>query len=140
VINYVIVHSFLKVFFAFFLLQSSSLWSQDSLVSLLNRLEYDQEIKGLFVPKGYFSNSASIFIGSARIVPSPAKLYTLGWCPALQLESVRYEGSTEDFFNLAMSLARNSRTDLYFRRLKTNDAQEEANYFISKSGKVKPES
>ena len=130
----------MRLFFAGFLLQTSSLWAEESLVALLNRLEYDQEIKGLFVPKDYFNNRASIFIGSARIIPSAAKLYTLGWRPALQMESVRYEGSTKDFLKLATNLARNSRTDLYFRGLKTTDAQEETNCFISKSGKVEPES
>jgi len=140
VVNSIIVIRFFSLFTFFLVILSSNLWSEDNLTSLLSRLEYDQEIKGLFVPKGYFKNRDSIFIGSARIIPSAAKLYTLGWRPALQMESVRYEGSTKDFLKLATNLARNSRTDLYFRRLKTTDTQEETNCFISKSGKVVPES
>lgn len=119
---------------------SSNLWSEGNLASLLSRLEYDQEIKGLFIPRGYFKNRDSIFIGSAKIVPAPAKLYALGWSPAFQLEFVRYGGSREDFMNLAVNLAKSSRSDFYFNRFRTDDCPWEADCFISKNGEVKPRS
>ena len=139
-VNSVIVPKFLPVFLFFITLSSSRLWSEGNLASLLDRLEYDQEIKGLFVPKDYFNNRGSIFIGSAKIIPAPAKLYSIGWSPAFQLDSVRYGGSTKDFFNLAINLAKSSRSDLYFSRLRTEDCPGEVDCFISKNGKVEPRS
>jgi len=121
-----------------FVLSAFDVRGEGNLAGLLNRLEYDQEIKGLFVPKGYFDNRGSLLIGSARIVPSSTKLYALGWSPALQLQSIRYGGSAEDFFHLATNLAKNSRSDLYLSRLTTEDGICEADYFISKYGQIKP--
>jgi len=122
----------------FLIFASSHLKSEDSLSFLLSHLEYDQEIKGLYVPAGYFKGlQGSLFIGSARITPAAGKLYCLGWTPVLQLDSIAYRGSARDFFSVAKELAVKSRSDLHLNRLKTDDCMEEANYIVSRNGFVK---
>lgn len=129
-ISYLVVNSFLAV---------SQARSEPYLSFLLDHLEYDAEIKGLFLPKGYFDGlKGSLYIGSAKIKPSAGGLYCFGWQPALHLDSISYGGSSKDFFAMAKDLAKKCRSDLYLNRLKTHDGVEEESYIVSKSGTVKP--
>lgn len=106
----------------FFLSLPPSLLASESLTSLIGRLEYDQEIRGLFVPDGWFKEmGGSLLIGSAKIIPEPGRLYSLGWRPAFHLDSVSYSGTRIAFFNLAKFLAKQSRARFYLTRVQTKD-------------------
>jgi len=110
------------VCFLFYLSLSSNLLASESLTSLIGRLEYDQEIRGLFVPDGWFKEmGGSLLIGSAKIIPEPGRLYSLGWRPAFHLDSVSYSGTEVDFLNLAKFLAKKSRACFYLTRVQTKD-------------------
>lgn len=112
--------------------------SADFVLDIFRQLEYDQEIRGLFIPHGWTPwLRGSLYIGSAKMIPDAEKLYSLGWKPALHLESVTYRGSSAQFFELAQNLAKNNRTNLYLRRVQTSDRDGEFDCTISKDGNVK---
>lgn len=114
--------------------RTSSLASE-SLSNLFDRLEYDQEIRGLFVPQGWFNGmGGDLLIGSVKVIPDSGNLYCLGWRPALYLDSIFYTGSFSDFFDLASRLAKQSRANVHLTRVKTKDRREEFDCTISSEG------
>lgn len=93
------------------------------LVELAKNLEYDQEIKGLFIPKNWSPDlSSDLYISSVRIIPTPAKLYSIGWKPALFLTQVCFKGTQEEFFMLAKKLSRESGFMIFLDGLTTKDS------------------
>lgn len=112
--------------------------ASDSFNDLLGHLEYDQEIRGLFIPGGYTeSMSEDLYIGSAKIRPDGGKLYCLGWRPALHLEQVRYGGSWQHFLELTKTIAKKSRSSLYLRSVQTKDRQEGFCCLVTPEGGVR---
>ena len=105
---------------------------------LLSRLEYDQEIRGLFIPKGYFHGlPEDLAVGLARISPENRKLYSLGWRPALHLDCVSYGGSSASLIHLVQNFARKNRTTLYLNRVRTQDRSDDFSVRISRDGFVR---
>jgi len=114
-----------------------TLLASEALASLVCRLEYDQEILGLFIPEEWDeAMGGDLLIRSARVIPDSGRLYCLGWQPALHLDSVSYTGKTKTFFELARRLAKNSRTKIHLTRVKTNDQQSDFSCTITPEGKV----
>lgn len=105
-----------------FLVKKSKAPHLPPLVELARNLEYDHEIKGLFIPKSWTEDlTADLYIGSTRIQPAPAKIYSIGWKPALFLTCVRFGGSKKDFFQIATKLSRQSGLLIYLNGLTTTD-------------------
>ena len=112
--------------------------SSNPFFDLLSRLEYDQEIRGLFIPKGYFHGlPEDLAVGLARISPENGKLYSLGWRPALHLDCVSYGGSSASLIHLVQNFARKNRTTLYLNRVRTQDRGDDFSITISRDGFVR---
>lgn len=106
----------------YFLVKKTTPPRPPPLVELAKNLEYDHEIKGLFIPKSWTPDlTADLYIGSTRIQPAPGKIYSIGWKPALFLTCVRFSGSKKDFFQIATKLSRQSGLLIYLNGLTTKD-------------------
>ena len=105
------------------------------LVELAKNLEYDHEILGLYVPKGWTPEMVgSLYVGRARIVPAPAKLYSLGWKPAFVLENVRFGGSINQLGQIAAKASVQSKTPIFIRGALTSDASQKPAYLMAEKG------
>ena len=94
------------------------------LVELAKNLEYDQEVLGLYVPKGWTPEIvADLYIGRARIVPTPGKLYSIGWKPTFVLENIRFGGSTKQLGELVAKASAQARSPILIRGALTTDSR-----------------
>jgi len=93
------------------------------LVELAKNLEYDQEVLGLYVPKGWTPEIvADLYIGRAHIVPTPARLYSIGWKPAFVLENIRFGGSTRQLGEMAAKASAQAKSPIYIEGALTSDS------------------
>ena len=102
---------------------------------LLNRLEYDQEIRGLKIPAHWLPDlKQDLFIGRASIQPSQSKLWSIGWKPALKLENVTFNGSLNDLGAMFAKLSRSARTSITIEHLSTRDHQDASVFLVAENG------
>ena len=104
-------------------------------LDLLNRLEYDQEIRGLKIPAHWMPDlNEDLYIGRASIQPSQSKLYSIGWKPALKLENVTFNGSLNELGKMFAKLSRSARTSITIEHLSTTDHQDGSIVLIAENG------
>lgn len=105
------------------------------LVELAKNLEYDHEILGLYVPKGWTPEMVgSLYVGRARILPAPARMYSLGWKPAFVLENVRFEGSIDQLGQIAAKASAQSKAPIFIQGALTSDASKNPAYLMAEKG------
>ena len=104
-------------------------------LDLLNRLEYDQEIRGLKIPAHWMPDlNEDLYIGRASIQPSQSKLWSIGWKPALKLENVTFNGSLNELGKMFAKLSRSARTSITIEHLSTTDHQDGSIVLIAENG------
>jgi hypothetical protein len=104
-------------------------------LSLLSNLEYDQEIRGLKIPAHWVPDlKQDLFIGRATIQPTQAKLWSIGWKPALKLENVTFNGSLNELGSMLAKLSRSARTPITIEHLSTTDHQDGSLVLIAENG------
>ena len=104
-------------------------------LDLLNRLEYDQEIRGLKIPAHWMPDlNEDLYIGRALIQPSQSKLWSIGWKPALKLENVTFNGSLNELGKMFAKLSRSARTSITIEHLSTTDHQDGSIVLIAENG------
>jgi len=112
----------------------ASLFAEPSF-ELLNRLEYDQEIRGLKIPAHWLPDlKEDLYIGRASIQPSQSKLWSIGWKPALKLENVTFNGSLNELGKMFAKLSRSSRASITIEHLSTTDHQDGSIVLIAENG------
>jgi len=110
------------------------LFAEPSL-ELLNRLEYDQEIRGLKIPAHWLPDlKEDLYIGRASIQPSQSKLWSIGWKPALKLENVTFNGSLNELGKMFAKLSRSARTSITIEHLCTRDHRDPSVSLIAENG------
>ena len=103
--------------------------------TLLSNLEYDQEIIGLKIPALWLPDlKQDLFIGRATIQPAPAKLWSIGWKPALKLENVTFNGSLNELGSMLAKLSRSARTPITIEHLSTADHQDASLMLVAENG------
>jgi len=121
----------------YFLVKKTTPPRPPPLVELAKNLEYDQEILGLYVPKGWTPDlTADLYIGRTRIQPAPGKIYSIGWRPALFLTCVRFSGSKKDFFQIATKLSQQSGLLIYLNGLTTTDFSDPERIWTIQDGDI----
>jgi len=119
----------------YFLVKKKNPPSLPPLVELAKNLEYDHEILGLYVPKGWTPEMVgSLYVGRARIVPAPAKMYSIGWKPAFVLENVRFGGTVSQLGQIAADASARSRTPIFIQGAFTSDASQNPAYLMAEKG------
>lgn len=104
------------------------------LVELAKNLEYDQEVLGLYVPKGWSPEIvANLYIGRARIIPTPARLYSIGWKPAFVLENIRFGGSMRQLGEIAAKASAQAKSPIFIQGALTSDSHTPA-YLVAEKG------
>ncbi len=113
--------------------------NQSSNLSLLANLEYDQEIRGLKIPAHWVPDlKQDLFIGRASIQPAQAKLWSIGWKPALKLEDVTFQGSLTELGSLLAKLSRSARTPITIEHLSTADYPDGSLMLVAENGNWRP--
>jgi hypothetical protein len=123
------------LFSILFLFPCIHLHATDPNLNLFCRLEYDQEIKGLKIPAHWLPGlKQDLFIGRASIQPAPAKLWSIGWKPALKLEKVTFNGPLNELGTMFAKLSHSAHTPITIEHLSTTDHQDGSLVLIAENG------
>ncbi len=124
----------MKILLSILSLLPTLLFAEHNL-DILNRLEYDQEIRGLKIPAHWMPDlNEDLYIGRASIQPSQSKLWSIGWKPALKLENVTFNGSLNELGKMFAKLSRSARTSITIEHLSTTDHQDGSIVLIAENG------